>query len=188
MQTLAHDAIELLRSRYLSAELPQTSTAQAFDDLFLPEWQKNTSAGGLPLRSEDPHAIVMYLHSSGSTAYPKPVPWSGHRLVQISLIPWFGERDLCDVLFAVHVMPMYHGLVITRLCWTASSGLVVGAFEPKFPATLPTPDKLFASAKAVSSDLIFCVLSFVEVCHGTKYSLSGINSLSSGMVPLSGVY
>ncbi|SJL11225.1 uncharacterized protein ARMOST_14628 [Armillaria ostoyae] len=162
MQALARDALEILRSRYLPAELPKTSVAPAFEDLFLPEWQKNTSAEDLPLRDVDPDATIMYLHSSGSTAYPKPVPWSGHRLVQMSLAPWFGGRDLCDVLFAVHAMPMYHGLGITQLCWTASSGSVVGAFEPKSPAILPTPDKLFASAKAGSSDLIFCVPSFVE--------------------------
>ncbi|KAK0216122.1 hypothetical protein IW262DRAFT_1449678 [Armillaria fumosa] len=162
MQALARDALEILRSQHLSAELPKTSVAPAFEDLFLPEWQKNTNAEDLPLKSVDPDATIMYLHSSGSTAFPKPVPWSGHRLVQTSLIPWFGERDLCNILFAVHVMPMYHGLGITQLCWTASSGLVVGAFEPKSPAILPTPDKLFASAKASSSDLIFCVPSFVE--------------------------
>ncbi|KAK0447907.1 uncharacterized protein EV420DRAFT_1713021 [Desarmillaria tabescens] len=162
MQALARDALEVLKSQYLVTEPPETSVAPAFEDLFLPEWQKNTSAEDLPLKEVDPDSTIMYLHSSGSTAYPKPIPWSGHRLVQLSLTPWFGERDLCNVLSALHVMPMYHGLGVTQLCWTASSGLVVGVFEPKSPAILPTPDKLFASAKATSSDLIFCVPSFVE--------------------------
>ncbi|PBK96038.1 acetyl-CoA synthetase-like protein [Armillaria gallica] len=180
MQALARDALEVLKSQYLATKLLETSVAPAFEDLFLPEWQKNTSAEDLPLKEVDPDFTMMYLHSSGSTAYPKPIPWSGHRLVQLSLTPWFGERDLCNALFALHVMPMYHGLGVTQLCWAASSGLVVGVFEPKTPAILPTPDKLFASAKATSSDLIFCVPSFVEVCHATRDFVAYAKLLYSG--------
>ncbi|KAK0480581.1 hypothetical protein IW261DRAFT_1473414 [Armillaria novae-zelandiae] len=200
MQALARDALEVLKSQYLVAELPETSVAPAFEDLFLPEWQKNTSAEDLPLKEVDPDSTMMYLHSSGSTAYPKPVPWNGHRLVQLSLMPWFGERDLCDVLFALHVMPMYHGLGVTQLCWAASSGLVVGVFEPKTPAILPTPDRLFASAKATNSDLIFCVPSFVEAwssrpeyvewlasCSGVLYSGGPLNKAIGDDLTFKGV-
>ncbi|KAK0491291.1 hypothetical protein IW261DRAFT_1547429 [Armillaria novae-zelandiae] len=103
-----------------------------------------------------------FIFARGSTAYPRPIPWTSHRVVQLCLIPWFGERDLCDVVFSLHVMPMYHGMGVLQLCWMASSGLVVSAFEPKSPALPPTPDNLFVSARAAQSDVIFCVPSFIE--------------------------
>ncbi|PBK81170.1 hypothetical protein ARMGADRAFT_1020511 [Armillaria gallica] len=77
MQALARDALEVPKSQYLATELPETSVAPAFEDLFLPEWQKNTSTEDLPLKEVDPDFTMM---SSGSTAYPKPIPWSGHRI------------------------------------------------------------------------------------------------------------
>ncbi len=65
MQALACDALEVLKSQYLATELPETSVAPAFEDLFLPEWQKNTSTEDLPLKEVDPDFTMMYLHSSG---------------------------------------------------------------------------------------------------------------------------
>lgn len=47
----------------------------------------------------------------------------------------------------------------------ASCGLVVSSLEPKSPAPVPTPDALFKAAKATSSDIVFCVPSFIEVCR-----------------------
>ncbi|KAJ7798343.1 hypothetical protein B0H13DRAFT_1933686 [Mycena leptocephala] len=44
----------------------------------------------------------------------------------------------------------------------ASSGLVLSAFEPKSPPTIPTPENLFLAAKATGSDIVFCVPSFIE--------------------------
>ncbi|KAK0210917.1 hypothetical protein DFS33DRAFT_1371246 [Desarmillaria ectypa] len=78
------------------------------------------------------------------------------------LIPWFGERDLCDVLFSFHAVPMYHGMGDLQFLWTASSGFVIGAFEPKSPVIFLTPENLFQSARTVQSDVIFCVPSFIE--------------------------
>ncbi|PBL02838.1 acetyl-CoA synthetase-like protein [Armillaria gallica] len=165
MQDLARDSLDILKSQYSYSldDLPNLSPVPVFEELFLQHWQDGLSkSDDLPLTSVDPDAIVLYLHSSGSTAYPKPIPWSSHRIVQLCLIPWFGGRDLCNVVFSLHVMPMYHGMGVLQLCWTASSGLVVSAFEPKSPAMLPTPENLFASARAAQSDVIFCVPSFIE--------------------------
>ncbi|KAG7447913.1 acetyl-CoA synthetase-like protein [Guyanagaster necrorhizus] len=164
MQDLANQALEILKSQYSSDTFPELSSIPIpiFEDYFQSQWEQNTHEENLPLPPIDPDSLAFYLHSSGSTAYPKPIAWTHHRLVQLSLVPWFGERDLCDVLFSLHVMPMYHGMGVLQLLWTASSGLVVGAFEPKSPAILPTPENLFDSARTVQSDVIFCVPSFIE--------------------------
>ncbi|EGN93439.1 hypothetical protein SERLA73DRAFT_172085 [Serpula lacrymans var. lacrymans S7.3] len=107
---------------------------------------------------------------SGSTAYPKPIPFTNHRLVQMSLIPWYGERDLTDQILSLHTMPMYHGMGMTQLCWTMSCGLVASAFAPQSPTLVPTPESLFKAAKATKSDIIFCVPTFIEAwSHNPDY-------------------
>ncbi|PBK78299.1 acetyl-CoA synthetase-like protein [Armillaria solidipes] len=163
MQDLANEALEILKSQYPSDTPPERSPIPVFEDYFQSQWDQNTNAElDLPLLPTDPDSPALYLHSSGTTAYPKPIAWTHHRLLQLSLIPWFGERDLCGLLFSFHVMPMYHGMGVLQLLWTASSGLVVSAFEPQSPAILPTAENLFKSARTVQTDFIFCVPSFIE--------------------------
>ncbi|KAK0196977.1 hypothetical protein F5146DRAFT_1153799, partial [Armillaria mellea] len=163
MQDLANAALEILKSQYSSDMSPEQSPIPVVEDYFQSQWEKNIDAElELPLLPIDPDSPALYLHSSGTTAHPKPVVWTHHRLLQLSMIPWFGERDLCGLIFSFHVMPMYHGMGVLQLLWTASSGLVVGAFEPQSPAILPTAENLFKSARAVHTDFIFCVPSFIE--------------------------
>ncbi|KAK0453915.1 hypothetical protein EV421DRAFT_1730853 [Armillaria borealis] len=166
MQVLCRDALDILGSQYPSSDLPQLSPVPVFEDLFLPDWRTRTNSDDLPLLSVDPSTAGLYLHSSGSyvstcliqftyisrigsTSYPKPITWNCHRLIEHTLVPWFGARDLCDVVFAVHSLP-------------ASSGLVLGVFEPKTPATSPMLDNMIASAKAMNSDIVFCVPYILE--------------------------
>ncbi|KAF5371569.1 hypothetical protein D9758_003563 [Tetrapyrgos nigripes] len=162
METLVTDALKILRASSADAEvkIPLLSLMLTFEDLFLPV--QDQAESDLPLVHTDPDEIVLYLHSSGSTAFPKPIPWTNHRLIQLSHIPWFGGQDLTDQVWSLHVMPMYHGMGVLQLCWAASCGLVVAGFTPKNPAVLATPTNLFDSAKATNSDLIFCVPSFIE--------------------------
>ncbi|KAK0453913.1 hypothetical protein EV421DRAFT_2007167 [Armillaria borealis] len=163
MQVLSRDALNILGSQYPSSDLPQLSPVPVFEDLFLPDWQTRTNSDDLPLLSVDPSTAGLYLHSSGSTSsYPKPIAWNCHRLIEHTLVPWFGERDLCDVVSAVHSLPVYHSMGISQFLWAVSSGLVLGVFEPKVPATSPTLDNVFASAKAMNSDIVFCVPYILE--------------------------
>ncbi|KAK0206816.1 hypothetical protein DFS33DRAFT_1273198 [Desarmillaria ectypa] len=96
MQVLSHEALDILGSQYPSADLQQLSPIPVFEDLFLLDWQNHTNADDLPLLSIDPSTASFYLHSSGSTAYPKPINLNCHRLVEHTLVPWFGGRDLCE--------------------------------------------------------------------------------------------
>ncbi|KAK0243050.1 hypothetical protein EDD85DRAFT_314137 [Armillaria nabsnona] len=162
MQDLSHEVLDILGSQYPSADLPQLSPIPVFEDLFLPDWRACTNAEDLPLLSVDPSTTGLYLHSSGSTACPKPIAWNCHRLIEHALVPWFGGRDLCDVLFAVHGLSMYHSMGIFAFLCAVSSGSVLGVFEPKVPATSPTLDSMFVSARAMNSDIVFCAPYFLE--------------------------
>ncbi|KAK0461856.1 uncharacterized protein EV420DRAFT_1477578 [Desarmillaria tabescens] len=162
MQVVSHEALDILKSRYPSVDLPQLSPIPIFEDLFLADWETRTNADDLPLLSVDPGAACLYLHSSGSTAYPKPIPLTFRRIIEHALVPWFGGRDLCDLVFAVHGLPIYHIMGLGAVLWAASSGIVLGVFEPRTPATSPTLDSMFASAMTMNSDIVFCVPIFLE--------------------------
>ncbi|THV07008.1 acetyl-CoA synthetase-like protein [Dendrothele bispora CBS 962.96] len=167
MESLLKDALHLLKVKTFEPKgsgvmIPTFSPMLTFEDLFLKDVSTKADASDLPLKYTDPNEIVMYLHSSGSTAFPKPIPWTNHRLIQLMHIPWFGGQDLTDQIWSLHVMPMYHGMGVLQLCWTASCGLVVASFLPKNPAVLATPENLFLAAKATNSEVIFCVPSFIE--------------------------
>ncbi|KAJ7930505.1 hypothetical protein B0H13DRAFT_2532734 [Mycena leptocephala] len=116
----------------------------------------------LPYEYKGPDATACIMHSSGSTAFPKPIYWSNHRTIQAAVIPWFGGRDLSNRVLSLHSMPMYHGMGILQTYWSASCGLVLSAFEPKAVPTIPTPRSVFQASKTTGSDILFCVPSFIE--------------------------
>ncbi|EKM49937.1 uncharacterized protein PHACADRAFT_213717 [Phanerochaete carnosa HHB-10118-sp] len=106
--------------------------------------------------------VTIILHSSGSTAFPKPIPWTHERYLLGCLAPWFGERDLTGQRLAFHSTPMFHGLGTMQIGWTAFSGLVLTVFKPQVPPVVPTPESVMRGAIATKSDFIYCVPSFIE--------------------------
>ena len=34
------------------------------------------------------------------------------------MIPFYGERDLTNVVFSMHMMPMFHGMGMGLMLWT----------------------------------------------------------------------
>ncbi|PPR02158.1 hypothetical protein CVT26_012119 [Gymnopilus dilepis] len=159
MVDLSQDALKILRAQHSNFSEPEFTPIPLFEDLFL---NSLDDPDDIPFERGEPDNTIIYLHSSGSTAFPKPVPWTNYRFAQLALIPYFGERDLTGVVFSLHTMPMYHGMGILQLCWTPSCGLVISAFEPSSPAHVPTPQSHFQAAIATNSDIIFCVPAIIE--------------------------
>ncbi|KAJ7870004.1 hypothetical protein B0H13DRAFT_2557202 [Mycena leptocephala] len=133
MAHLAEDAIGILKEEYSTTAAPDVLRSD------------------LPFEYHGPDAAACIIHSSGSTAFPKPICWTNHHTQSNGFDP-----------LVWRAMPMYHGMGILQMFWAASSGLVLSAFEPKSPPTIPTPENLFLAAKATGSDIIFCVPSFIE--------------------------
>ncbi|KAJ7449028.1 hypothetical protein B0H11DRAFT_2079248 [Mycena galericulata] len=162
MLELANAAVDILKEKYPLTSRPDVSYVPLFEDLFLPESERLLGPDDLPYEYKGPDSPACIFHSSGSTAFPKPIWWTNHQTIQGALIPWFGERDLTNQVLSLHSMPMYHGMGVLQTWWSASCGMVLSAFEPKAIPTIPTPDSLFFAAKATESDIIFCVPSFIE--------------------------
>lgn len=134
---------------------------------------------------DDPTIIV---HSSGSTAFPKPIVWTHERYFLLARHPWYGERDLTGQRLASHSMPMFHGLGMIMPGWTGSVGLVLSVFKPQIPPQVPTPESVMQGAIDTASDLIFCVPSFVESWASNPEHvehLCGIQGIIYGGGPLS---
>lgn len=118
MRDLVQESLKILNTHYPTARQPGISLIPLFEELFLSPNEITIQSEDIPYEHPGFHSVVMILHSSGSTAYPKPIEWTFHRFSQLALIPWFGERDLTDQVFSLHTMPMYHGMGVLQLCWT----------------------------------------------------------------------
>ncbi|KAF7352571.1 Acetyl-CoA synthetase-like protein [Mycena venus] len=162
MLALATDANQILKEKYSSTVVPDISYVPLFEDLFNPDSTKGSTPEDLPYEYRGPDSPAVICHSSGSTRFPSPIWYSQHRMIQLALIPWFGERDLTNQVLSLHSMPMYHGMGFTQTVWSASCGLVLSAFEPKPLPTVPNPENHLLAARATNSDIIFAVPAFLE--------------------------
>ncbi|KZT28667.1 acetyl-CoA synthetase-like protein [Neolentinus lepideus HHB14362 ss-1] len=183
LQELIKHALEMVPENSSHMQM-NMSSMPTFEELYIDDDDFKPLSFERP-DMDDP-AII--LHSSGSTAFPKPVIWTHYRMLQLGLIPYFGERDLTGKRLSCHAMPMFHGMGIMQTAWTAASGLVIAAFKPSTPATVPTPDSVFKGALDSRSDIIFCVPSFAEAWSKDPmkgHALREIDGILYGGGPLS---
>ncbi|EPQ51233.1 acetyl-CoA synthetase-like protein [Gloeophyllum trabeum ATCC 11539] len=141
----------------------KTDEMPVFEDLFPPEEfdeqkQVSTSPSRTPIM-DDP-AIMM--HSSGSTRYPKPIPWSHRGLLMLGAVPFFGHVDLTDIIMGCHTVPMFHSMGIFQLTIAGTTGITLAHFQPSSPAVLPTPTNVFNETKLTRADLVCSVPAFIE--------------------------
>ncbi|KAF9553324.1 acetyl-CoA synthetase-like protein [Agrocybe pediades] len=163
MIDLKDQVLEELNSQNPAHPLPAFSPIPVFDDLYSSYSAMYDSDGSdLPFEKKDLDDIAMYIHSSGTTNFPKPIPWTHSHLLRFAMLPYFGERDLTGVSISLHGVPMFHSMGTTQICWTIATGMVVNAFEPRTPSTVPTAKNIVEGAMACHSDLVLCVPSIIE--------------------------
>ncbi|TFY68318.1 hypothetical protein EVJ58_g1099, partial [Rhodofomes roseus] len=161
MQDLVNEALAILTTRYDAHTLPTLSPMPLFEELFLPETAEKAEPPSYVYKGPD--ALAMVLHSSGSTAFPKPILWTNHRFCQPCLIPWFGERDLTGQVFSLHTMPMFHGMGAHILSFLAGI-LRVGSQLVRTEVPSPGPDtrRPLRGCQGDGKRHVFCVPSFIE--------------------------
>ncbi|KAF8890513.1 hypothetical protein CPB84DRAFT_1849102 [Gymnopilus junonius] len=175
---LANGSLELLSSEYPDIPKPKRTSVPLFEDLYL---ESNNDADDIPFEKRGLNDITVYMHSSGSTNFPKPIAWTNRRLIEFGIQPFFGGRDITNLVFSWHAVPMYHGMGLIQTCWAAACGHVGSALEPKSPAQIPTQQAHFEAAVATKSDVIFCAWS--RKPEYVKW-LSGISGVLFGGGPL----
>ncbi|EIW79469.1 acetyl-CoA synthetase-like protein [Coniophora puteana RWD-64-598 SS2] len=185
MRELAKAALEVLQTTYEEykhgtvplpvcsdmlqhAELYLVTAAHEEELLLLPDWEYR-----------GPEDVAVYFHSSGSTAFPKAIPFSQRRMIQLGTMPYYGELDFCGKVASVHATPMFHGMGTFQFVWAATCGQTLAVFEPKWPPPVPTLDGLVAAAKTTKSNLLWTVPSFVEAWYQNPEQVNWLISLDA---------
>ncbi|TFY76506.1 hypothetical protein EWM64_g7507 [Hericium alpestre] len=158
LHEVVDEAMKLLKEQgNVMASVPQVA-APLFGDLYTQD------DGEVPAKAAA-HSVdspFVILHSSGSTAFPKPITWTHAWAIQLARTPYYGQRDLTGMRFGSHSVLFFHAMGTALLTWTLSVGVVLTVFEPQSPAHQSTTDSVFAGYLATKVDLPFTVPSMVE--------------------------
>ncbi|OSD00742.1 acetyl-CoA synthetase-like protein [Trametes coccinea BRFM310] len=155
MQRLAHEAKEILAKEGYEIDL-----------LPLPEFRDlyNDSHDGLDIAmaSQSEERTCLILHSSGSTSFPKPVPFSHRHFTRWGFHSSFGDYDLCGSHLSMHSLPLFHIMGCVSLTWAVCTGVVISLFRPSSPPITATPDTVLQAMVATKCEFIVCVPSILE--------------------------
>ncbi|KAI0743082.1 acetyl-CoA synthetase-like protein [Daedaleopsis nitida] len=166
MQKLARDAVTLLTSEGVRVEL---LLMPSFDAIYT-----ESAEGALELPivvSASPDSVPLILHSSGSTAFPKPIRLTKKKLFEWAMMPYDGEVDLCGMRFSIHGLPMFHAMGLGVLTWAGACGVTLAFFRPSVPPIVPTPEALFEGMVSCGCNAVICVPSVLEAWYHTFDSL-----------------
>ncbi|PCH42383.1 acetyl-CoA synthetase-like protein [Wolfiporia cocos MD-104 SS10] len=158
---LIKEALDLMKAHDPSAALPETSPMPVYEELYLPS-ELCPLSEDVPYEFKGSDAPALVLHSSGSTAFPKPILMTNYRLNEIIVTPCYGERDLADQVLSLHTTPMFHAMGVMISMWAVSAGLIFAVFAPRSPPPVATPDAVIHAAQATDCDIILSVPSTIE--------------------------
>ncbi|PBK64722.1 acetyl-CoA synthetase-like protein [Armillaria solidipes] len=134
-----------------------TIPVPTFEDLYL----KNDSEP-LPHVRPDWEQLALIIHSSGSTRFPTPIPYTHRFYTMHSIILSCGDLNVCGHVISAHGSAMYHVMG----CWTitaaASDGVTIAVFPPENPPIVPTPERVMEGIIATKCTIVFCVPHFYE--------------------------
>ncbi|KAI0050775.1 acetyl-CoA synthetase-like protein [Auriscalpium vulgare] len=130
---------------------------------------------------------LILIHSSGSTAFPKVIPFTNRTALQHSKNPFFGQADLTGAIFAVHATPLFHVMGVASIFMAASAGMILAVFPPSSPPVLPTPKRCLEDALQTKCDYMYTVPSFIEAWSQDRANLPkllGFRGLLYGGAPV----
>ncbi|KAI0743085.1 acetyl-CoA synthetase-like protein [Daedaleopsis nitida] len=170
MQRLAAETNELLAKDGLEFEL-----------LPMPDFVDMYGPGGdaelVPMGKVSPDKTCIILHSSGSTAFPKPIKFLDKHFRKWGTFVYFGEVDFCGLRVAGHANPMFHVMGSLMLTWSLYVGCTWSMFKPCTPPVFPSPDAFLDSLVATKCEIVYCVPAFVEVWARDPENMPRIKTL-----------
>ncbi|EIN04342.1 acetyl-CoA synthetase-like protein [Punctularia strigosozonata HHB-11173 SS5] len=99
----------------------------------------------LPRRELRMNSPAFFIHSSGSTAFPKPLVWTHDTWITLANPILSSHTDLCGEILGCQAVPMFHAMGIFTTMLVAGCGMTVAAFKPQTPAIAVTPESTFES-------------------------------------------
>ncbi|KZT27278.1 acetyl-CoA synthetase-like protein, partial [Neolentinus lepideus HHB14362 ss-1] len=139
-----------------------------------------------------PDEIITYIHSSGSTGFPKSIPHTNK-----SLMGWYASPFGADIprypkhlTFCTFAAPTFHMMGMGFQIWAP---LIVGStatmFPPKAPAfpVVPTPDNILEGMRITGVNAVISVPTFVEAWSESDEAVKFLSTMEvviSGGGPL----
>ncbi|KAF8514478.1 hypothetical protein JB92DRAFT_2789445 [Gautieria morchelliformis] len=127
--------------------------------------------------SLDQPALIM--HSSGSTAFPKPRTLTHRFLLDVSQHFDYGGLKLEGEILAVHGLALYHAMGIFSALWPAVSGCIRAAPRPGIAQAPLTPELFLENIVESNATISFCVPSFLEAWSTDPSSLKTLKRLKA---------
>ncbi|KAH9946609.1 hypothetical protein B0H21DRAFT_693457 [Amylocystis lapponica] len=118
-----------------------------------------------PAHPPAPTDVLLYLHSSGSTGYPKPIPQTHETLFKWCTLPWASASRAHGLRWGAMALPPFHTIGLGfQLFAPLVSGRATALFAPCAPAPpiVPTAENTLAAARATQVNALLNVPTFVE--------------------------
>ncbi|KZT58724.1 acetyl-CoA synthetase-like protein [Calocera cornea HHB12733] len=136
----------------------------------------------------EPGMPVLIMHSSGSTAFPKPIPLHDDAWTTWGKSLWYLKDDICGTIWASMTLPLFHiaGLSIA-LSTSVLAGTVTLFFKPQLVPRIPTPQAVLQGAMLGKADYVVTVPSAcVEWAQDPKSiaALTKLKALKYGGGPI----
>ncbi|EIN14664.1 acetyl-CoA synthetase-like protein [Punctularia strigosozonata HHB-11173 SS5] len=154
----AFQSLDLFPTERISEASSDTTSDSGYSSVDI----ENAQYRRFPIPRLDLDRPAFILHSSGSTAFPKPVTYSHQGLLELSVIPFYGDADLTDLIMGCHSMPLSHGMGMLQIAIAASCGVRMSVFKPASPATIPNPINVWEGTVASNTEVVCCVPAFIE--------------------------
>ncbi|EKM50758.1 uncharacterized protein PHACADRAFT_153008 [Phanerochaete carnosa HHB-10118-sp] len=124
--------------------------------------------------------VVFYLHSSGSTGFPKPIPQRQSDILHTCNASIITDSMNREVIWGGMALPTFHLMgICVQLYYPLVSGLSVCLFAPRAPASpvVPTPRNTIEAAMAAKCTGILTVPAFVEAWARLKGDVEYLKTL-----------
>ncbi|KAF7291295.1 Acetyl-CoA synthetase-like protein [Mycena indigotica] len=148
-KTTAHRVLTHQRNELSTQTTPYLLVAEEIPTLaqMYPRLGQETSADAftsypLPAKAAALDDVALYLHSSGSTGLPKPIPMSHHAALSIAGQDLLTELRILTPRLAVGPLPAFHAMGFFTQFLTPVFNGVVACIYP--PAGLASPEKYHA--------------------------------------------
>ncbi|KAH9932151.1 hypothetical protein B0H21DRAFT_699704 [Amylocystis lapponica] len=118
-----------------------------------------------PLTPPSLSDIVLYIHSSGSAGFPKPIPQTHRTLIQWCTMPVLAEARARCIQWGAMALPPFHTMgVIFQLLSPLATGQFSAVFAPRAPAPplVPTPQIILEAARLTRPNAMVGVPTFFE--------------------------
>ncbi|KDQ13757.1 hypothetical protein BOTBODRAFT_188241 [Botryobasidium botryosum FD-172 SS1] len=160
LRDAANASIQALQSNQAGI-IPSVFEMPTFGDLYVED-----SGDFVPLPAMDTPELdktAFILHTSGSTAFPKPIRLTHRMLLETARNFCYGELDPCGEVLGIHFLPFSHAAAPNATSSSLVDGHICAVSPPTGHRTVPTPEQILQEAINTECTIVSNVPSVLEV-------------------------